>query len=487
MAAFRFIGASYQAASRTQDDQACINWYPEVDPEDIPRNPWNPTYQGDRGVVTLYPTPGLTQKLALPLVAPVRGFRVLPGGGTLLVVCGNQLYSVDLSYQVTTIGTLLTSTGPVSLTDNGVSAYIVDGQNRYYYTWGTDTFATVSDGAFNGANLTDVIDGFMIYDNPSSNEWGCTNVDSVVSGGTNFAAFLSAPGNIIGLIADHRQVYVIGEVATEVWVDAGNYPFPFQAVPGATMQHGCVAKGSIARFGESFAFLEQDTRGQAVVIMMNGYAPMRISTHAVESAISSYSIITDAVAYVYQMAGHEFYVLTFPTADKTWVFDLATSLWHERASMDAYGVLHRHRSNCCAVFGGEVIVGDYENGVIYQLDATNYTDNGMPLPCIRRGRHITDDLKRAYFHSLQLQFEPGVGVSSGQGSNPQAMLRWSDDGGFTWSNEHWKSLGAMGAYKNRARWTQLGQARDRIFEVKVTDPVYRVLVSANLEATAGIS
>ena len=486
MPAFRFIGASYQAASITQDDQACINWYPETDPEDIPRNPWNPQYQGDRGVVTLYPTPGLSYRLQMPTSGMIRGIHTLPGGDLLLVVCGTTLYTVNRSFLATQVGVLNTQTGPVSITDNGVSAYLADGPNRYYYTWGTNTFAVVTDGAFNGANLVDTVDGYIVYNNPNSNQWGCTDVDSVTSSAQNFAPVLIGPGNLIGLIATQRQVFLLAETATEIWADAGSYPFPFQVVQGAAMQHGCAAKGSISRLGESFAFLAQDTRGQAVIVMMSGYSPQRISTHAIEAAMVGYPIIADATAFTYQQRGHEFYVITFPSADVTWCFDLATGLWHQRASMDTEGKLHRHRANTCAVFGGEVIVGDYENGLLYAMDPMNYTDNGMPIPCIRRARHITDDLKRGFFHSLQLQFQPGIGLSAGQGSDPQAMLRWSDDGGSTWSNEHWCTLGKMGAYKNRAIWRRLGFARDRIFEVTVTDPVYRVLVSANLNADGGV-
>jgi hypothetical protein len=291
---------------------------------------------------------------------------------------------------------------------------------------------------------------------------------------------------LVGLICDHRQVFLLGEYASEVWNNIGSQPFPFGIVPGASMQHGCAATGSIARLGESFAFLAQDTRGQAVVVQMNGYAPVRISTHAIEAAIAKYAVISDAIGFSYQQAGHEFYMLTFPSADVTWCFDLATQLWHRRAWRDAHGVYHRHRANCSAVFGGKVIVGDYQNGIIYEFSQTNYTDNGDVIPCVRRCRHLTDDLKRVFYQDLQIQFQPGVGLVSGQGSDPQAILRWSDDGGFTWSNDHYAKLGKLGMYKNRAIWRQLGQARDRIFETVVTDPVYRVVVSANINASAGI-
>lgn len=482
MADFDFVGAAYTAASLTQDAQDLVNMYPETDAYLSKKSVIS---QGDRQVMALYPTPGLTTLATPGITAAVRGLMVLPGGNTMLAVIGNILYSLTTSYAATAVGTLTTSTGPVSITNNGVSAYLVDGANRYYYTWGTSTFAIVSDGAFNGGNTTDVIDNYMIYNNPNSNQWGCTNVLSVVSGALNFTSTFVAPGNVVGLIADHRQVYILQEKTSEVWADTGQQPFPFQIIPGTSMQHGCAARGSIARLGESFAFLSADDRGQGFVIQMNGYTPVRISTHAVENAISKYPIISDAIAYTYQQAGHEFYVLTFPTADATWVYDLATQLWHRRGWRDSKNVLHRHRSNCAAVFGGKVVVGDYQNGKLYSFDQSNYTDAGDPIICTRRARHITNDLKRMFFSDLQIQFQPGVGTATGQGQNPKAMLRWSDDGGFTWSNEHWAPIGKMGQYKNRCRWLNLGQARDRIFEVSVSDPVYRVIVSANLNASTG--
>jgi hypothetical protein len=187
---------------------------------------------------------------------------------------------------------------------------------------------------------------------------------------------------------------------------------------------------------------------------------------------------------VYQQAGHEFYVANFPSADRTWVYDLATQMWHKRAYRDTLGVLHRWRCQAVVPFNGQLVGLDWQNGTLYQLSQSVYTDaGGVPLPIIRTCMHLTEDLHRVYYHDLQIQFQPGVGLQTGQGSNPQAMLQWSNDGGFTWSAEYWTSIGKVGAYKNRAIWRKLGYARDRIFRVMVSDPVYRVIVSAELNAT----
>ena len=557
---FNFVGAAYVAASLTQDAQDLVNMYPQVDSY---LNTLSVVSPADRQVMALYPRAGLTAVSQPGPSQPVRGLRVLPGASTLLAVVGSGLYSITTAWMATLVGTLLTNNGPVSITDNGVSAYISDGPNRYYYTYaaasyngtiasttltvnsissgavvvgqtvvgsgvtsntvvtasgltngsftgtggtgtyqvsisqsigpeamtqGTFTVLPSTDGGFQGANTVDVVDNFLIYNNPNSNQWGATSVLSPISPQLSVTSTFASPGQVVGLIADHRYVYIIQEYSGETWIDQGLFPFPFQIVAGASWQHGCAARGSISRLGEGFAFLSKDKRGQGMVYMMNGYTPTRISTHAVETAILGYirtSTIVDAVAFTYQENGHEFYMLTFPTADATWVYDATTQLWHREGWRDNLNVLHRHRGNCVEVFAGNVIMGDYQNGIIYAVDPTNNTDNGVVFPCFRRARHITTDLKRQFFHDLQLQFQPGVGLQTGQGSNPQAMLRWTDDGGFTWSQARWAGIGQVGKYKNRCRWPRLSWSRDRIFEVTVTDPVYRVIVSANLNMSAG--
>jgi hypothetical protein len=249
------------------------------------------------------------------------------------------------------------------------------------------------------------------------------------------------------------------------------------------MQHGIAAPFSLARFDESLIFVGRDERGTATVGMIEGYKYVRVSTHAVENSIQNVDV-TNAIGFVQQIRGHEMYVVTFPSVDLTWVFDFTTKLWHKWLSWDN-GEFHRHRANCGAFFNGENLVGDFENGKIYEVNLDTYTDNGKTIRRIRRCPHLVADLQRFYFDELQIQFQPGVGLNLGQGQDPQAMLRWSNDGGSTYSSEHWTSIGKIGAYKNRAIWRRLGYARDRIFEVVVTDPVNAVIISANLKASVG--
>ena len=350
-----------------------------------------------------------------------------------------------------------------------------------------------SDGAFSGASIVDIVDNYFVYNRPSTQQWAASNLLSPITYGLSYASKFTGPDNLVSLVCDHGQVYLLGESTSEVWADQGTFPFAFQRIPGSSSQHGLAAANSIARLGNSFAYVAKNNRGQAEIVVMNGYFPQRISTHAVENTLVNQSI-SDAIAYTYQLEGHECYVVTFPSLDITWVYDITTQLWHKWLWTDSQNNYHRHRSNCSAFFQNVVLVGDWQSGQIYKLDPQNFTDDGNTIRRLRRCPHLTTDLQRQYFDELQIQFQPGVGLegitdpplnAETVGANPQAMLRWSSDGGSTWSNEHWSAIGKVGRYNNRIIWRRLGWARDRIYEVVVTDPINAVIVSANLKASAG--
>jgi hypothetical protein len=487
---FGFVGTSYTTPSITQDAQECINFFAEIDPT---------KGQGERGVVALYPTPGLQTQVTLDADTPIRAMFTMSGGDYFVAVSGSSLYKVNTSMVATKVGTLMTSTGPVSISDNqtstGLIAFLADGVNRYIYNFGTNTFTTLfsTDGPWQGATVVDSVDGYNIYNQPGTYNWACTDLNSGLSTNAYYGSANGYPDDIVSLIVDRRQVYLLKEVTTEVWTDVGSQipgitGFPFQRVPGTMMQSGCGAPFSVARFGNSFAFVAKDTRGDATIEMIDGYAFTRISTHAVEQSLLGQRT-DDAIAYTYQIEGHEMYVCTFPSIGEnglTWVFDLTTQSWHKWLYWDAPNAQYtRHRSNCGCFFQQMYLVGDYENGKIYSLENEQYTDAGDTIRRLRRAKHLTTDLQRQFFESFQIQFQPGVGLNLGQGQDPQAMLRWSNDGGSTWSNEHWVSIGKQGNYVNRALWRRLGWSRDRIFEVVVTDPIKAVIVSAELKASSG--
>jgi len=433
-----------------------------------------------------------------------------------------------------TAGTIITAlgtgTGGAGTYTISVAHTIAVGQTMYGLNF---SVLPSTDGAFSGGTSVDIMDNYFVYNNPGTQQWGSSNLLSTISTSTSYALKDGAPDKLVALIVVHREVYLMGEASSEVWSDVGAVPFPFQRIPGTSTQHGIAAQFSVARLGNSFAYVSRNNRGQAQIMQMNGYIPQRISNHAVENTLTN-KYIDDAISYTYQLEGHEVYVTSFPTLNLTWAYDSTTGMWHKWLAMASDGSYQRHRSNCSASFQGLVLVGDYQNGKIYSLDKQNYTDNGTNVRRLRRAPHLVTDFQRQYFDELQLQFQPGVGTTglsvnanvssvntnnylgtpyviaaaatftigpldlyiignptavyySETTTNPQAMLRWSNDGGSTWSREYWASIGQIGKFKNRAIWRRLGMARDRVFEVSISDPVNAVIVSANLKSSSGDS
>lgn len=348
-------------------------------------------------------------------------------------------------------------------------------------------FARITDPSFLGADRVAFIDGWLIFNQPGTQNFYTTAPVpyTLLFDGSFFAKNDTNSDNLVTLSDNNRELWLIGEVHTEIWFDGGGAQFAFQRIPGASPPIGCAAKHSITRFGDTLVWLGKNREGENIVVQTQQYTWGRISNHALEAAIASYPQVEDAVGYAYQDIGHLFYVLSFPTADVTWVFDASTQEWHERASYDSSTAqFHRHRSNCYMNFQNLRLVGDYQSGQIHNMSRKVYTDAGEPLISIRRCQPVWSrtDRKRVFHSALQIEFSPGVGLQTGQGSSPQAMMRMSDDGGATFGTERWQGIGKAGEMKNRAIWRRLGHARDRVYEVRYSDPTPRDVVGATLMA-----
>lgn len=467
------LGSTYVARSVNAADARMVNLFPEIVPE------------AGKEPAFLNRAPGLRLVTTVG-IGPVRGLWQL--AGNMYVVSGTQLYKVTPAYVVTLIGSV-SGTGPVSMADNGIQLFIACNGPSFIYNANTNAFQQITDPDFPGAVTVAFLDGYFVFNEPNSQKiWVTSLYDGLSVAPLDFASAEASPDGVVGLIADHGQIWVYGTNSIQVFFDSGGLDFPLSPVQGAFNELGCAAAYSIAKMDNGLFWLGKDARGQGMVYRANGYAGQRISTHAVEWHIQQYGDLSDTIGYTYQQDGHSFYVLIFPSADTTWVYDVATQAWHERAGFNN-GDFTRHRSNCQVFFNNEVLVGDYQNGNVYAFDLDNYSDNGSIQKWLRSWRALPtgqNNLKRTAHHSLQLDCETGVGLNIGQGSDPQVMLRWSDDGGHTFSNEHWVSIGKIGEYYRRAIWRRLGMTiklRDRVYEVSATDPVKIAIMGAELMIT----
>ena len=463
-------GGFYEARSVIADAQRCINLYPEINPNtsQVP--------------VTHYPTPG---KRLLGTATNNNACRCLytASNGVLFGAFGDKVYAIDSAWTFTAYGTLTTTAGPVSMYDNGTTLIVVDGSIAGFKTSiSNNTWTQITDAGFYGADVVKFMDGYFILNKPGTRQWFISDIQApTFTQALNFAS-KEANSDILQTVAVvHREVWLIGKETCEVYYDSGDVNFPFARMPGVFVQHGCAAKHSVATWDLSLFWVGQDPQGQFVCFRVANYQANRVSTHAIEEVWSQYSDVSDAVGFCYQQEGHPFYVVSFPTANATWVYDISSGKWHERAYLEADGSLSRDRANCHAVAYGQSVVGDWENGNLYALDPAAYDDNGSPIKRIRSFPTIDLEDRRVIYRRFTADMQVGVGLTSGDYADPQVNLRWSDDGGRTWGQKIEIPLGKIGEYNHRAVANRLGYGRMRVFELSWAAPVSTALNGAWLQ------
>lgn len=468
------LSGPYQSRSVIASAQRSVNLYPESNAGD-PQAPVP---------VTHYPTPGLT------LFVDSGDFNIVrcmyrSTAGKLYVVIGTNVYYVTEGTSLILLGVVEDKRTTCYMADNGLAIVLVDGSaTGYAIDMETHDYSIITDVAFFGADNVLFLDTYFIFNRPNSNQFYISRsfaTYAMLIGGTAFdpldiAAKTGAADNIVNIATVNRVLILIGELTTEYWMNTGSADFTFQQVQGVFIQHGCGAKYSVYSQDISTFWLQQDLQGKAVIVQNKGYGVERISTHAIEADIQSYTIISDAIGFGYQQEGHAFYVLIFPHANKTWVYELKNAQWHEWLWTDTNGELLRHRSNCCAFAYGKNMVGDWQNGKLYQLDLANYTDDNNPVVRIRSFPHMLDDGVRLTYHSFIVDMQTGT-IGEGQGE-AVVSLRWSDNKGVTFGDPVTQLAGSLGQYLTQVSYNRLGMGRDRIFEVSWSSPFRTALNGA---------
>ena len=523
-----YVGAAYEAKSLNLSAQRCINLYPVA----------NET--GGAKVRALYPTPGLKRWRSFDTSSPVRG--IFPTQDALIAIVGATIYLIKSDKSAVQIGIMNTVDARIVFATNGNQVLFVDGVDGYLYEKeattshegdGTETHFTirgldtrtapsiavtingVPDAGFTVSGdeiifsvapanndlivarvndaLTiptlpatpthvDCIAGYFVVNNSGTGQFYLSGLrDGSDWDVLDFANAEASPDDVLALVTGYQELWLIGERTTEVWSHTGDATFPFRRMSGAVIDYGIGAPYSLVQAGNTLFWLTDKLQ----VVCVNGYQPQRISTLAIESALSEYNRTDDAFAYSYSEAGHTFYVLTFPAAGKTWCFDATTNLWHERAYWrQDVAKFSRHRSNCYGNAFGKHLVGDYQGGVIFEMDKDTFTDDEDLIRRVRSTDHAHIQMQRVTIDSLHVDMEVGSAIQlDGYGSEPQAMLRYSKDGGHTWSGENWATIGRVGNYGHRVIWRRLGQSRQRVFEITITDPIWFTIMDAVAEVS----
>jgi hypothetical protein len=351
-------------------------------------------------------------------------------------------------------------------------------------------FDATTDSAFYVPIIPAYQDNYGIYAKQVSTVWYISEInDFSVVNALDFAKTSAFPDDIVAAVSIREEIWFLGKATSEIWYNAGEEAFPFRRRTNLIMNYGCAAPYSLT-FGHNniLFWLAVNRDGGFVVVAAAEYNIKIISTEAINAELRTYSRIDDAIGWITQWDGHIFYILTFPEADKTWAFDLTTNSWGEWSSRylsevpsDNQYINGRWLANNYVFYNGKGLVGDYKSGKIYKLSRNNYTDNGETIIWERTTRVLQENLNRICVYSLILDFEKGKGLTIGQGDKPALMLKISRDGGITWGRELWRTSGEIGRYQERIKWNRLGVARSYVFRIRVTDPVYNVLLGAVAE------
>jgi hypothetical protein len=462
---------SYKAKSGLVSAERAVNCRAEITPE---TSPFRSLLSGTEGL-TVWKDTGVS--------LPIYGMRVM--GENLYVVAGNYVFKIDSTKTQTTLGTIASSPDRVMMTDNGTQVTILNaGGTAHYCTSTAASLTQITDGQYELSDSVTNLDGYSVFTKQQSRTFQFSDLnDTSVYALSDKQTVEANSSNIVRVAMNNLELWFFKEDIIQVYYNSARPGYIFDRKDGVFIQKGCAAKHSVATLDNAFYFLGDDR----IIYRTIGYRLEAISTFPISQEIQGYSTVSDAFGFTYVEGGHKIYAITFPTANTTWEYDITTGIWNERSSINSAQVSGRWRANCHVFFNGKNLVGDFETGIIYEIDPDVYTENGTRILRKAIGTTIFKDFARVTASRFVIMMDTGVGIATGQGSDPQLMLRTSLNGGKTWSDELWKSVGAIGSYLTEVHWGQLGQSRSFIMELTYSEPTKFNIVGAFINLEEGYS
>jgi hypothetical protein len=430
---------------------------------------------GDKTKIAIFGTPGLNLSWSLP--AAVRG--ILGTETSLYAVAGSLFYQLNAMGGTIYSTSIATSAGFVSMANSPTQQVVVDGVNGYLYSGGVLT--TIAPWQATGARTVTFVGGYFVAEQPGTQQFWVSNLfDGSTWNPLALASASQYSDNLIAVDALSGNLILFSNQHTEFWQNVGTSPQPFAPILAATSEYGLLATWSRAHLMNSIICLAENPQGTAQVVRFAGYQANVISTPDLENLMTTFqSDLVNGVALSYVVDGHPMYQISFPVADtgvgRSFLYDVSTGLWSETQTGLTANAASRHTGNLSSYFSGSNLITDFSNGNVYTLGSGTYTDNTATIQREIVTRHVLSDFNVLTVDEVYIDMETGVGLNSGQGSNPQIMLQVSKDNGRTWQTERWVTMGALGAYSTRVIWRQFGSGRDFTFRLKVTDPIKFVI------------
>lgn len=461
------VGGAYKDPHTAIACQTCINMYAE------------PTQDGIKSQGALLSAKAVNTLYDANKEAMCRGFKML-SNGIAYAIYGNELYKLDDGFEVVP-DVFIEGTNQIVIAENSRYAAFVSDNIVYTLDIISNTWAQYGEQLLYAADDVTTLSQRFIFNRRGTGQifWSdtlSTNIDPL-----SFATAEASPDDVTALKSHQKQLWIFGELTTEVWYPTGDKDLPFAPIQGVGIDAGCLLPQTIRKFGESLIWVANTENGTNQVVMTQGYQLQRISNHALEKALNSYDT-KHANAYVYQDEGHNFYVLNLPEANKTWVFDSATSLWHERAIFKD-DKFQTHPAKYHVLWKGKHVFAHADQALLMGLTNSGVDKIGdESLTQVReRATHALSRTPHMIRHNrLTLIAQQAVGTHE---LNPQVMLSWSDDDGVTWSDSRWRGLGKRGQYQYRTFWTRLGASRNRAYRFRFTDAAELTITNAEIEVS----
>ncbi len=443
-------GPSNEMDAASFDTQRTINLYPIIA---AANNTKTPTALKKCPGTLLYRTIG---------GGPIRG-AITTSRGRAFVVSGFEVYEVTIAGYLL-LGTINTPTQRVSIAENGDQVMIVDGQDGWIFTQSTDTFAQITDTDFPTADIVVFLNGAFIVNKSGTAQFNYSSLyDGFTWGALDFKVVSAILGNIVGMTVERGDLWIWSNRLTAVYDNTGT-SLIYELIDGSVVPTGCEAAFTVARADNSIVWLGVDEQGRGVVWRSDGYNAVKISTPAIDRRIAESVRRGDSFSWVYHQQGHAFYCLSVKGLDTTLIYDFATKVWHERSFRNNNtNAREQHRGACHFVFDNKNLIGDRENGNIYELSLDYHDDDGDEL-VVERIFPVNGNEKKLMTHS-RFELDCDVGTVLGE-LNPLVELRYSDNNGKIYSDWLPKSMGKQGQYNTRVRWNRLGKGRDRVYHLR---------------------
>lgn len=323
--------------------------------------------------------------------------------GKLIVVSGTGVYRVNRDTTTDLLGTL-PGEGRATITHNqeggGNKVVFGNGTRGYIYDTITEVYSQITDEAFPGFLVCDYLDQYILGIEPQRRyAFHSDLADADEYSAIDVFEAEGAPDRLMGQAVIGGQWWLFGERTTEIFANTGAATGTFQRIPGATIDRGLAGTHAVAKLDNALWILGDD----GIVYRSNGYAFVRVSTHAIEQALRVCDM-TQVFFQTFEDAGHKILYVTCPDG-YTWGFDVATQEWARRESFG----LNRWRMATLTKWAGVWLMGDYQTGKLYQVDWALRDEAGEPLVGGRTTGTLINQGNRFTVSGVRLDVDTGRG------------------------------------------------------------------------------